>query len=263
MRVTIHTSMDDLPATDWNGLAGDDPFLSHEFLAALEHCGSTTPETGWQPQHLACRDATGRLIGALPLYLKSHSYGEYVFDWSWAEAWQQAGLHYYPKLVSAVPFSPVPGQRLLIAPDVNREAVAKALLEASTELAQTTRASSIHSLFPVQNELPDWTRHGFLLRKDCQFHWHNHAKDHDFESWLARFTAHKRKKVHRERRRVREAGIRFRLLHGCDLDTQRLDTVHRFYAATYLKRGRSPYLNRQFFDEIARTLPENLLVILA
>lgn len=263
MKIRIHETLDDIPAADWNRLVGDDPFLRHEFLAALEHSGSASADNGWRAQHISCRDDNGHLIGALPQYLKSHSFGEYVFDWAWADAWQRAGLHYYPKLVSAVPFSPVPGQRLLIDLQAQCATVVSALQTACIELAHNLRVSSAHCLFPLEQEVDTWTRQGFLPRKDCQYHWHNRADHPDFEAWLATFTAEKRKKVHRERRRTREAGIRFSFLGGTELDPSLLDTVYRFYSATYFKRGRTPYLTYAFFSEIARTLPNALLVIMA
>lgn len=261
MKIRVHQTIDDIDAGAWNRLAGDDPFLRHEFLAALEHSGSACAATGWQPQHLTCTDNSGRLIGALPLYLKSHSFGEYVFDWAWADAWQQAGLRYYPKLVSAVPFSPVPGQRLLICPSAGRAAIANAIVTASTELAQRFQTSTVHCLFPGEDELSSWTAQGFLSRKDCQYHWHNDGHS-DFESWLGSFTAEKRKKVHRERRRIREAGIRYMFLNGSELDKTLLDTVYGFYADTYHKRGRTPYLTRLFFAEITQIMPESLLIVM-
>ncbi|MGH8399888.1 MAG: peptidogalycan biosysnthesis protein, partial [Gammaproteobacteria bacterium] len=142
MRIRVHQTIDDINASEWNRLAGDDPFLKHEFLAALEHSGSACADSGWQPQHLTCTDGSGRLVGALPLYLKSHSLGEYVFDWAWADAWERSGLSYYPKLTSAVPFSPVPGQRLLIDAQAERDAVTQALTGFCIELAGTSHASS-------------------------------------------------------------------------------------------------------------------------
>lgn len=262
VKIRVHQSIDDIKAGEWNRLAGDDPFLRHEFLAALEHSGSACTASGWRPQHLTCTDHAGRLIGALPLYLKSHSFGEYVFDWAWADAWQRTGLPYYPKLVCAVPFSPVPGQRLLIDAQTGRSPISEALLATCTELAETLHASSIHCLFPLEQELNEWTGRGFMLRKDCQYHWHNHGYE-GFDAWLATFTAEKRKKVHRERRRIREAGIDFAFLSGSTLDAALLDTVYAFYADTYLKRGRTPYLTRAFFSEVARTLPDCLMIIVA
>src|SRR5579859_4009091 len=157
MRMQVHESVADIDAVEWNRLAGGYPFLRHEFLAALEHSGSAAAATGWQALHLTCRDAAGGLAGALPLYLKSHSYGEFVFDWAWADAYQRHGLHYYPKLVSAVPFSPVTGPRLLSAPGTDRTAVAAALTGKALELARELGASSLHCLFPREEELADWT----------------------------------------------------------------------------------------------------------
>ena len=262
MQVQVHRSIDDMPADEWNALAGDTPFLKHEFLAALEHSGSADAASGWQPLHLGCRDAGGRLIGALPFYLKSHSYGEFVFDWAWADAYQRNGLRYYPKLVSAVPFSPVPGLRLLISADADRDMVAHVLLEETRNLAKQFHASSIHCLFPLEAELPEWTAAGFLTRRDTQFHWHDRGYG-DFEGFLKSFTAEKRKKVHRERRRIAEAGIEMRMVSGQDLDAPLMDALYRFYLSTYEKRGRTAYLTRGFFDELRRTLPDALQVCFA
>ena len=262
MKVQVHSSIDDITPGDWNQLAGDNPFLYHEFLAALEHSGSADGKNGWRPQHLSCRTDDGTLLGALPLYLKSHSYGEFVFDWAWADAYQRHGHSYYPKLVSAVPFSPVPGHRLLIAREADRGAIAAQLLAAAHDLAGEERASSIHCLFPLEDELPPWNAAGYLTRRDCQFHWHN--RDYrDFEHFLEGFTAEKRKKVHRERRRIAEAGIEMRVFGGDELDAPLMDSLFRFYTATYLKRGRTPYLKRAFFDELRRTMPTNLVACFA
>ena len=262
MRIQVHESLYDISAGEWNALAGDHPFLRHEFLAALEHSGSACPATGWQPLFLSCRDTDGKLTGALPLYLKSHSYGEFVFDWAWADAYQRHGLRYYPKLVSAVPFSPVPGPRLLSAPGVDRTTVAAALTSKALELTRELGVSSLHCLFPREEELVDWSSAGFLTRRDCQFHWHDRGYQ-NFEHFLEGFTADKRKKVHRERRRIAEAGISLRAVHGSELDAKLMDALYRFYAATYAKRGRKNYLTRGFFDELRHSMPASLLVIFA
>ena len=262
MQVQVHRSIDDISPAEWDTLTGDDPFLRHAFLAAMEHSGSASAESGWLPLHLTYRDDDRKLIGALPLYLKSHSYGEFVFDWAWADAYQRHGLRYYPKLLSAVPFSPVPGARLLIAAGVDRGLIAKALLEETRNLAGQFKASSIHCLFPLEAELPDWNGAGFLTRRDTQFHWHN--RDYrDFEHFLESFTADKRKKVHRERRRIAEAGIEMRMLTGGELDARLMDALYRFYLATYEKRGRTAYLTSEFFKELRRTMPESLRVCFA
>ena len=262
MKVQVHASLDEIPVADWNRLAGGNPFLRHEFLAALEHSGCVTEARGWRPRHLSCRASDGTLLGALPLYLKSHSYGEFVFDWAWAEAYQRAGRAYYPKLVSAVPYSPVPGPRLLIATGIDRDAVASALIDHTRALAAEHHASSIHCLFPEEEELPAWEAHGFLARRDCQFHWHNRGYA-DFDAFLATFTAEKRKKVKRERRRIAEAGIEIRAFAGSELDAKLMDDLYRFYAAAYAKRMRTAYLNRAFFDELCERTPDSFLAFVA
>lgn len=259
MFVQVHDSIDEIPAAGWNRLAGDNPFLKHEFLAALEHSGCVGGETGWQPQHLTCMDDKGELVGALPLYLKTHSWGEFVFDWAWAEAYQRAGRHYYPKLASAVPFSPVTGARLLIAEDAEHAAVARALIQKTIALTDELHASSVHCLFPNATETPTWSAHGFLPRKDCQFHWHNRGY-RSFDDYLASLTSQKRKKLRRERRRVREAGIRYTLRCGAELSEIEFEMLYTFYATTYFKHGHDPYLNTEFFREIAQTMPNELLV---
>ncbi|MHB8406260.1 MAG: GNAT family N-acetyltransferase [Gammaproteobacteria bacterium] len=262
MNVRVHDAIDSIPASDWNRLAGSNPFLRHEFLAALEHSGCVGLPTGWQPRHLSFTDETGRLIGALPLYLKFHSYGEYVFDWAWAEAWQRAGLAYYPKLVAAVPFSPVSGPRLLLAATAEHGNIAAALISRTHELAVTHAASSVHCLFPYADEIQYWESQEYMLRKDCQFHWHNRGYQ-EFNDYLAALSAANRKKIKRERRRVAEAGITHRIYCGDQLDDRLLDVLYRFYSATYAKRARPAYLNREFFAEIAASMADALRVIFA
>ena len=259
MRVQVHESIDAISAADWSRLAGDNPFLRHEFLAALEHNGCVSAATGWQPQHLACTDESGKLIGALPLYLKSHSWGEYVFDWAWAEAYQRAGRGYYPKLVAAVPFTPVSGSRLLLEASEKSKNTAQALVERAVELAKEHQASSVHCLFPAEAELEAWESREFLPRMDCQFHWHNRGYQ-TFDDYLTMLSAEKRKKIKRERRRVDEAGIHHRFYTGRELDEELLEALYAFYSATYAKRGRDAYLNRAFFAEIVATMPDALLV---
>lgn len=260
--VAAHSSIEAIAADQWNALAGDYPFLRHEFLAALEHSRCVGPGTAWQPLHLAARDATGQLIGALPLYLKFDSHGEFVFDWGWADAFERAGLEYYPKLVAAVPFTPANGPRILTATDKEAAGVTTALLNASSDLAKEHAASSIHVLFPEDRDREIFASAGYLVRKGCQFHWHNRGYS-DFTDFLAEFTSAKRKKVKRERRRIAEAGIAFEQLHADELSDADWDAVFEFYARTFMRRGRAPYLNREFFAEITRTMPQNLLVMLA
>ena len=263
MRIEVAGRMADVPAVEWNGLVGtDSPFLRHEFLHALEETGCVAPLTGWTPCHLLLRDDTGHLRGAMPLYVKTSSYGEFVFDWAWADAYRRAGLRYFPKLVGAVPFTPATGPRLLHAPDGNAEAVRAELLAGAMELAGETGMSSIHVLFPAQDEVAALANAGFLARKDCQFHWTNHGYA-DFEDFLGGFTAEKRKKARRERRRVAEAGISFLHLHGGEIDAALWAKLVALHATSFWRRGREPYLNEEFFRRVATAMPDNVLAIVA
>jgi uncharacterized protein len=256
------TSIREIEAAAWNTLALDDPFLRHEFLAALENSGCIGPGTAWRPCHQLVEDAHGALVGALPLYWKYDSRGEFVFDWSWADAYERAGLAYYPKLVSASPFTPATGHRLLIKDAAQTDAIAAVLLDAALSLAEEAHASSLHALFPLAREGKQFLDRGFLERKGCQFHWHNDGYA-DFDDFLSRFSSAKRKKARRERRRIAEAEIRFEHLRGDEPSPSDWDAIYEYYSRTFLRRGRPPYLNRAFFDEIVQTMPERLVVILA
>ena len=261
MKVTVHDSISAINCEDWNSLAGDAfPFLNHAFLDLAEHTGSVSPDAGWTPRHLTITDGR-KLRAALPLYEKSHSWGEFVFDWAWAQAYEQAGLDYYPKLVSAIPFTPAPSTRILLADENDAEAAQK-LIEAATQLARETECSSVHFLFPTEQEARMFDKNGLLLRKDCQFHWHNHDY-RNFDDFLSTFTSAKRKKARRDRRRVQENGIRFRRLRGADLDSTTWSTVYALIARTFMMRGSLPYFNQAFFEGLSERLPDNILVILA
>jgi len=263
MRTRILESINDIQSGEWNALLPDsNPFVRHEFLAALEDSGCVSVGTGWQPMHITCEASDGQLIGAMPLYLKSNSYGEFVFDFSWANAYQQAGLRYYPKLVSAVPFTPATGPRLLAGPGDNiRGTVEETLLVTARELASSYGASSLHILFPDTLQAQRLKELSLLLRKDCQFHWHNQQYA-DFDDFLAQFTAEKRKKTRRERRRVQEAGITFRTLTGADLASADWDEIMPLYSATFTRRGRPPYLNKNCLVQLSNSMPNNLVLFL-
>ncbi len=255
-------SLHSIAASEWNRLVDGNPFLRHEFLLALENGRCTGPGTGWQACHLLLRSGDGRLQAAMPLYLKEDSFGEFVFDWSWADALHRAGRDYYPKLVSATPFTPATGHRLLIAPDIDATRARRLLLDGALALAERAGASSLHVLFPTQAEHSWLTDQGLLARKSCQFHWHNDGYA-DFDDFLSRFSSAKRKKARREKRRVSEAGVTFDHLRGDEASRSDWDAVYGFHARTFLRRGRAPYLTREFFTEIARTMPENLVLTVA
>lgn len=233
-----------VPQEDWDHLNQHrNPFLSHAFLHSLETSGSVGSDTGWQPHHLICEE-DHRLVAAIPLYLKTHSYGEFVFDWAWAEAYQRAGLDYYPKLVSAVPFTPATGARLLtISTD---SSLIDAMQNQLIGLAQENCLSSVHILFPIREEAMAWKERGFLLREDCQFHWHNHSY-RDFEDFLSTFTAKRRKEARRERRKAQQAGI-IEWLSGHELSPGDWDQLYTFYRQHACMKGGYPYLTRKCFS---------------
>lgn len=256
-------SIADIDAAHWNALAGgDQPFLRHEFLHALESTGCAVPATGWTARHVVLRDAQQRVLAAAPLYEKTHSHGEFVFDFSWANAYHQHRLDYYPKLLSAIPFTPVTGNRLLVAEGVARAPLEAALISVVRELVQRERFSSWHVLFPRESHASSLQAAGLIQRRDCQFHWHN-AGYGNFDEFLAGFTAEKRKKAKRERRRVAEAGIVFDTLNGGDVDAPLWEVLYGFYADTFHRHGHRPYLNLDFFKCVASALPDNLVLKVA
>ena len=259
MRTVVTDGIAEFGARDWNALVGDSyPFLRHEFLLASEKTGCVSADNGWSPRHIGLFDDNNKLVGAMPLYEKTHSWGEFVFDWSWAQAYRQAGLDYYPKLVSTVPFTPAPSRRLF----VSDQELKPVLLQAALNYADKCDHSSLHVLFPREDELGILEEAGLKIRKDCQFHWHNHDY-RSFDEFLATFSSKKRKKARRDRRHVTEAGIRFRWLTGHDLDTAIWADVYQLISLTFLRRGSMPYFSFDFFVEVSRRMPDNILVVLA
>jgi predicted N-acyltransferase len=253
----------DVDAADWNALAGfDQPFLRHEFLLALEESGCAVPRTGWTPRHLVIEDAGGRAIGALPLYRKTHSRGEFVFDFSWANAYAQHGLDYYPKLLSAVPFTPVRGSRVLVGPGTDARAMTDTLIQTVAGYARSENLSSWHVLFPSEENLVHLKRAGLIERRDCQFHWFNQGYE-SFDAFLATFTAEKRKKAKRERRRVAEAGIEFDTRLGGEMTDALWKIVYEFYADTFYRHGHEPYLSLDFFKRVAAGMPDQMMLKIA
>ncbi|MEH6470789.1 MAG: GNAT family N-acetyltransferase [Halopseudomonas sp.] len=265
-RLRIIERLQQIDASHWERLFGQQPILSHAFLAAMEESRSLTQASGWQPQHLLLESSDQQPLAALPLYLKQHSYGEYVFDWGWANASHQAGIPYYPKLLTALPYTPTTGQRLGLATDDNPEAV-RQLLEQLSVQAEQQQASSWHLLFaerPCRERIQAaWFESNPLLeRHDCQFHWLNHGYQ-DFDHFLQRFSSRKRKNIRRERRRVKEQGIKLRRLSGNTLESDQLREFFGFYQHTYHQRGQKPYLNWQFFEQIHKQLRSNMMLVMA
>jgi hypothetical protein len=250
--VSVVDSLAAVDRAEWNALAGSTPFVQHEFLCALIDTGCASARTGWAPQFLLVRRA-GALVGAMPLFAKSHSYGEYVFDWAWADAHERHGVEYYPKLLSAIPFTPVRGPRLL-------GTAKRVLLEAALELARDS--SSLHILFPLEEELPLLVEQGMMLRRTVQFHWRN-AGYADFEDFLRRMTQPRRKKIRQERRRVLEAGVSCRWLEGRAIDRKHWEFFNRCYRRTYAEHRSSPYLSLEFFLRVGAALPENVALLIA
>jgi predicted N-acyltransferase len=247
----------------WDAICGSDyPFLRHAFLLALESSGCTSRRSGWRPQHLLLENGAGVLQGCLPLYLKDNSFGEYVFDWSWADAYRRHGLDYYPKLLSAVPFTPCAGPRLCLAPGVATSSAMDCVLRAIQAHAAAIDASSWHLLFPLTQNLQELQREGLLLRTGCQYQWFN-QNYRSFDDFLASLNSRKRKNLRKERARVADSGIRFARLRGNELTPELWETFYGFYANTYLVRGRAPYLNLEFFQALGRSMPDALLLVLA
>ncbi|MBJ9684712.1 MULTISPECIES: GNAT family N-acetyltransferase [Burkholderia] len=262
-RTGILSSPAEVAADEWNALLARDaqptPFLRHEFLDALHVARCAVDETGWSPHFVTLTDArTGRLAAAAPVYAKQHSYGEYVFDWAWADAYQRNGLSYYPKLLCAVPFTPVQGTRLLAVDDDARRRLAATLLA----FAEQSDASSLHVLFPTSDEARLLESMGMMLREGVQFHWVNDGYRH-FDDFLGTLEQKKRKNIRAERRKVRDAGVTFRRLTGERITDADWRFFTRCYRQTYREHYSSPYLNLDFFRAIGATMPENLLLVIA
>ncbi len=267
--IEVHESPLDIPAGEWNALLARQvdatPFMRHEYLAAMHESGSATPQTGWTPQFLSLWQqdsgaASRERVGVCALYLKEHSYGEYVFDHAWAHAYRQHGLRYYPKALVAPPFTPVPGSRLLARDAPARQALAQALVQ----WCEQSKLSSVHLLFACAADVAACQAAGMMLRHNVQFHWTNSAPGYrDFDAFLASLNQEKRKKIRQERRKVDQAGVVFRNAQGPAISVQDWDFFYRCYERTYLEHGNAPYLSRDFFHRMARDMPDNWLLFVA
>jgi uncharacterized protein len=260
--IELVPSLDEIDAKQWDALvfsntADGTPLLSHAFLSALEHSGSVGQGTGWNPYPLVVKQ-NNQLIGAMPLYLKSHSYGEYVFDWAWADAYQRSGLEYYPKLLSAIPFSPITSARLLSSDDSVKTLMVNALEGAM----QQHKLSSAHVIFPDEACAAQFEAAGWLKRTGVQFRWQNKNYS-SFEAFLATLSHDKRKKIHQERKKINAAGVVCRWVKGAEATISDWDFFYACYSNTYREHHSTPYLTRAFFAEIGKTMPQNILLIVA
>lgn len=263
---TVLSQIGEVAAADWDRLANppgqpSDPFVSHAFLKALEDAGTVGARTGWLPQHLLLTSGE-RIVGAMPCYLKSHSKGEYIFDYGWAEAYERAGGRYYPKLQVAVPFTPVPGRRLLVAPGPDAATQERQLLAAGVELARRHEASSLHITFLGEGEWQRAGAAGFLQRTDKQFHWHNAGYD-SFDAFLASLASRKRKTVRKERAQALADGIVIEHVTGSAITEAHWDAFFAFYMDTGSRKWGRPYLNRRFFSLLGQTMADRCLLVMA
>ena len=265
MEITIRQtdSLERLERSAWDRLdGGGNPFLRYDFLHGLERCKCLEGH-GWQPCHLLAKTADARLVAAMPLYLRDNSHGEFVFDWTWADAYQRAGGNYYPKLVAAIPFTPVCGPRILIDRSAaDRRGLKTLMVQAATQLAQRSRLSSFHCLFTEEDDLELFADNELLPRRTCQFHWHNRDYE-DFNDFLCRLTSKRRKQIKRERRAVRAEQVEILRLGGADISEEQWAVFYEFYCNTFYQRWGSPRLTLDFFHHLSATMPDNTLLILA
>lgn len=265
MHIVVHDRMSAINARQWNAmLLSNNPFMRHEFLAGLEQCGCVCDSTGWQAMHIAVYQdkSQQQLLGAMPCYLKQHSYGEYIFDWSWADAHQRHGVRYYPKLSNAIPFTPATGERWLVHENADKHAVCQAIIDQVLTLVDEEQLSSFHSLFLTKDQHDQLASKQFLQRHSTQFHWRNKGYA-DFDEFLAGMSSKKRKNIKRERRRVLETGIEYRWLSGTDLDDEAVQKMYGFYSRTIAYYGAQSYLNRSFFNYLARSFSEQTMFLFA
>jgi predicted N-acyltransferase len=259
LTLRLHTSIAEIPAAEWDLCAGSgNPFVSHAFFAAVEDSGSANARTGWLPQHAVLRDGAGAIVGCAPMFMKSHSYGEYVFDHGWANALERAGGKYYPKLQVAAPFSPVPGPRLLLRPGLAASVMAGALVQAAEELD----VSSVHVTFCTEAEWTALGTAGWLQRQGMQFHWHNRGYG-SFDDFLGALSSRKRKTLRRERRDANACGLEFVTLRGPEISRKQWDAFYGFYTSTVDRKWGSAYLTRSFFSLLGDKLGDTVVLMLA
>ena len=265
LRARTLEGVGEIDAAQWDACAGiENPFLAHAFFRALEQSGSAAPETGWLAQHLVLEDAEGAAQAIMPLYLKGHSQGEFVFDHGWADAFSRAGGRYYPKLFAGVPFTPVPGPRLLVRKDAQPSpiAVRAALIETARGLVERYHVSSLHVVFPTRAEWDALGAEGFLRRTGVQFHWQNEGYA-DFDAFLATLASRKRKQIRRERRDALAEGVTIETLSGADIEERHWDALFNCYQATSEEKWGMPYLTREFFSMLGAALSDRIVLVMA
>ena len=264
IQLRVIQSLSEISEVDWNALLTPDagPFLQYAFLNTLEKTGCVGGKTGWQVAHLLAEDAESRLLGAMPLYLKQHSYGEFVFDWAWAQAYEQNNMPYYPKALSAIPFTPVRGPRLLIASSADQSEIQEILIAGLKTLVTQNALSSAHVLFPENRELEELQKQGFMLRDSVQFHWHNQGYQ-DFEQFLQALTMKRRKNIRRERASVASKPMTYRHVPGTIATADDWTFFYRCYENTYIEHRSSPYLTEECIQMLGTSMPENLHLIIA
>jgi predicted N-acyltransferase len=256
-KITIADSLAEIKSSDWDGLIRKNPTASYDFLRAMEVSNCVGDGTGWYPAHIFAHQ-DNKLIGAMPLYIKSHSYGEYVFDWAWADAYQRSGLDYYPKLLCAIPFTPVGGPRLL----TDDEHTKSLLIKSAIQFAETNEFSSFHCLYPAEDEKNSWAQQSMMKRKSFQFHWTNKGYI-TFDEFLSSMNHQKRKKIRQERDKLSNLGISLETVKGTQASDNEWNFFFKCYQQTYLERGSTPYLNQKFFDSIRSSMGEHILLVFA
>jgi len=257
--ISFHRSINEISAADWNSLAGiSDPFMRYEFLHALEENNCVGPDFGWLPYHITVRDSAQQLVAACPIYIKTNSYGEFVFDWNWASAYEQAKLEYYPKMVCSVPYNPATGMRILS----QDPALKSLIIQQTIAIAEKMQMSGMHWLFTLAEDTALCEEQGLMLRMGCQYHWFN-RNYHSFDDFTARFVSRKRKKVKRERRMVAEQGIEIKVIHGDEANAEQIIRAHEFYVSTFDRKSGIPTLQLGFFQQICRTMGQQVVFFFA
>lgn len=269
MHIVVHEQLNQIDAASWNRLVDhNNPFLSHAFLNGLELTQCVSTSSGWQPQHIAVYDdSKTHLLAAMPCYIKNHSYGEYIFDWAWVNAYHRHGIDYYPKLSNAVPFTPATGPRLLIEPNLDKfqysaEDLMQALIKKALAITNEKGLSSFHSLFSTEKQAEIFAHNGLMKRHSTQFHWQNRDYQH-FDDFLGQMSSKKRKNIKRERRRVLETGVSYKWLSGDELTPETAHTMYQFYSRTIAYYGAQSYLNKAFFEHLAEHFSSQTMFLFA